>query len=389
MRGHCRLVETTPVGVVVLDARTGSPVSLNREAKRIVDGLRMPGRTAEQLLEVVTCRRADGRPVPLGEIPLAQEPGNGETVRAEQIVLSVPDGRSVTTLVDATPIHSEDGEVVSVVITMRDLAPLEELERLRAEFLGMIGNELRAPLAAIKGSASTVLDASSPLDPAEVREFLRIIGTQADHMRGIISDLLDAGRIEAGTLSVSPEPSEVGVLVDQARNTFLSGGGRHCVVVDLPLELPRVMADRQRIVQVLNNLISNAAVHSPGSAPIRVAALRDGVQVAISVTDQGRGVGGRGPDNAGFGLGLSICKGLVEAHGSRLRAESDGAGQGTRLTFTLPVAEEAAAEPVSPGVCTRHGNGPRKRRLSSWSTTTHRRCARFGKRSCWRAMPHW
>ena len=359
------LVETTPVGVVVFEARTGNLVSLNREAKRIVEGLRMPGRTAEQLLEVVTCQRADGRTVSLGEFPLARELSRGETVRAEEIVLSVPDGRSVTTLVNATPIHSEDGEVVSVVVTMQDLAPLEELERLRAEFLGMVGHELRAPLAAIKGSASTVLDASSSLDPAEVREFFRIIGAQADHMRGLISDLLDAGRIETGTLSVSPEPSEVDALVDQARNTFMSGGGRHRVLVDLPLELPRVMADRQRIVQVLNNLLSNAAAHSPGSAPIRVAALRDGVQVAISVADEGRGVpperlphlfrkyggrrdGDRGLRNEGSGLGLSICKGLVEAHGGRIRAESDGTGQGARFTFTIPVAEEAAAAAVVP-----------------------------------------
>ena len=361
------LVETTPVGVVVFEARTGSLVSLNREAKRIVEGLRMPGRTTEQLLEVVTCQRADGRTVSLGEYPLAQVLSTGETVRAEEIVLSIPDGRSVTTLVNATPIRSEDGEVVSVVVTMQDLAPLEELERLRAEFLGMVGHELRAPLTAIKGSASTVLDASSPLDPAEVREFFRIIGAQADHMRGLISDLLDAGRIEAGTLSVSPEPSEVGALVDQARSTFLSGGGTHRVLIDLPPDLPRVMADRQRVVQVLNNLLSNAAAHSPGSAPIRVAAVRDGLKVAISVEDEGRGVpperlphlfrkyGGRGgrkrgAETEGSGLGLSICKGLVEAHGGRIRAESGGVSQGTRFTFTIPMADAgAAAAAVSTG----------------------------------------
>ena len=368
------LVETTPVGVVVLNARTGSLVSLNREAKRIVEDLRMPGRTAEQLLEVLTCQRADGRTVSFSEIPVAQELRRGETVRAEEIVLSVPDGRSVTTLVNATPIHSEDGEVVSVVVTMQDLAPLEELERFRAEFLGMVSHELRMPLAAIKGSASTVLDASSALDPAEAREFFRIIGEQADRMRDLISDLLDVGRIETGTLSVSPEPSEVGALVDQARNTFLSGGGRHRVLVDLPLELPRVMADRQRIVQVLNNLLSNAAAYSPVSAPIRVAALRDG-EVAISVEDEGRGVpperlphlfrkyGGRrhsdrGPETEGSGLGLSICKGLVEAHGGRIWAESDGVSQGTRFTFTIPVAEEAATAAV---VSTGRSHSPRER----------------------------
>ena len=166
-----------------------------------------------------------GRSSPSAELPLAQQWSNAETVRAEEIVLSVPDGRRVKTLVNATPIRSAEGEVESMVVTMQDLAPLEELERMRAEFLGMVSHELRVPLASIKGSAATALGAAVRLDPAEVRQFFRIIDEQADHMGGLISDLLDAGRIETGTLSVDPQPAEVAVLVDQARNTFLSGGG--------------------------------------------------------------------------------------------------------------------------------------------------------------------
>ena len=172
----------------------------------------------------------------------------------------------------------------------RTLASLQELERLRADFLGMVSHELRAPLSAIKGSAATLLEDSAELDPAERHEFYRIIAEQANHMRGLIGDLLDAGRIEAGTLSVAPEASEVAALVDRARSTFLSAGGRHTVVIDLPPDLPRVMADRRRIVQVLNNLLSNAARHSPHSAPIRIAAERAGAHVAVSVRDEGRGV---------------------------------------------------------------------------------------------------
>ena len=113
------LVDTSPVGVVVFDTRTGNPVSLNREAKRIVEGLGMPGRSPEQLLDVIKYRRADGREVALDEFPLAGQLSSGEKVRAEEIVLSVPDGRSVTTLVNATPIHSADGEVESVVVTLQ------------------------------------------------------------------------------------------------------------------------------------------------------------------------------------------------------------------------------------------------------------------------------
>ena len=351
------LVDTSPVGVVVFDARTGHPVSFNREAARIVESLRTPGQPPEHLLKVVTCRLADGREIALDELPLAEVFRDATLRRGEEIVLSVPDGRSVTTLVNATPIHSEDGEVESVVVTMQDLAPLEELERQRAEFLGLVSHELRAPLTSIKGSTTTVLAASPELDPAETREFFRIIDEQADHMRGLIGDLLDAGRIEVGTLSVAPEPSEVAALVERARNTFLSGGGRHAILIDLPSDLPLVMADRRRIVQVLNNLFANAARYSPQSSPILVAALRDGAHVAVSVADEGRGVAPErlphlfrkhaGGDAEGgtvrCGLGLAICKGLVEAHGGRIWAESAGPGQGTRFTFTIPADQEASA----------------------------------------------
>ena len=363
------LVDTSPVGVVVFDAGTGRAVSFNREARRIVGGLCGPDEPVGHLLEAMTCRRPDGSEVALAEFPLALVLSSAETVRAAEIELSAPDGRSVTTLLNATPIHAADGTVVSVAITMQDLAPLEELERQRAEFLGMVGHELRSPLTSIKGSAATVLNAAPELDPAEMREFFRIVDEQADHMRGLIGDLLDVGRIDTGTLSVHPEPEGVAGLVDRARNTFLSGGGRHSVLIDLPADLPRVMADRRRVVQVLNNLFSNASRHAPESLPIRVAAVREGVHVAISVSDEGRGVaperlpdlfrkhgsfaaaaGGEGALGAA-GLGLAICKGLVEAHGGRIRAASAGVGQGTEVTFTLPVAEvagEDAAAVVAP-----------------------------------------
>ena len=284
------LVNTTPVGVLVLDARTGNPVSVNREARRIVSGLCEPGGTAEQLLEVLTYWRADGREVSLRELPLAQTLVTGETVRAEEMVLRSPDGRSVTTLVNATPILSEEGEVESVVITVQDMTPLEELERLRAEFLGMVSHELRTPLAAIKGSTDTLLENAPDLDPAEMTQFFRIIRDQSESMRHLIGDLLDVARIETGTLPVSPEPVEVTVLVDEARSRFQVGGGRNNLVIDLPARLPRVTADRRRVVQVLTNLLSNAARHSHELSPIRVSAVRDGVHVALSVADDGVGV---------------------------------------------------------------------------------------------------
>ena len=355
------LIDTSPVGVAVLDASTGAALSVNREAKRIVESLRTPGTPVEHLLETMTCQLADGREIDLNQFPLARELTSAETMRAEEIVLSLPDGRSVSALVNVTPIRTGKDAIGSVVVTLQDLAPLEALDRMRSEFLGMVGHELRTPLAAIKGSTTAVLGGVRNFAPAETHAFFRIVDEQADRMIGLVADLLDAGRIDSGTLSVSPEPTEVAALVEGARTAFLSGGGRHTVMIDLPADLPWVTADRERIAQVLGNLLANASRQAPESSPIRIAAERDGVHVAVSVTDEGRGIArerlahlfrryaGMGDDEreaGGSGLGLSICKGLVEAHGGRIRAESAGPGQGARFTFTLPVA--AAAAPAAP-----------------------------------------
>ena len=369
------VVETSPVGVVVFDAATSGLLSLNREAKRFMGSLCESGQTHEQVLANITCTRADGREIRLEELPLSEELRNAETLRAEEIVLSVPDGRSVTTLLNVTPIRTEDGAVVSMVVTMQDLAPLEALERQRAEFLQMVSHELRPPLISVKGAAATALGTAPRFDPAETREYFRLIDEQVDRMQGLISDLLDAGRIDSGTLSVDPHLSHVADLVDQARRAFLSGGSVQNVRIDLPPDLPRVMVDARRIVQVLTNLLANAARHSPISSTIHVSAVLDKLHVAISVGDEGRGVAsetlpylfkkrsplvGRNEDRGlgGSGLGLLISKGLVEAHGGRIWAQSPGLGQGSRFTFTVPVAD-GLDDPVAIETPTSRSRSPR------------------------------
>ena len=353
------LIDMSPVAMVMFDAQSGQMLSMNRESHRIVGDLCMPGLAPEDLLGVMSVRRADGRELSLDRTPLKEALCEAETVRVEEIVLETPDGPKITMLVNATPIRSEEGTVESVVVTAQDLTPLEEHEVHRAEFLGMVSHELRTPLTSIKGSATAALEASSNLRPAETLQFFQIINEQADQMRELIGNLLDAAHIEAGRLSVAPEPAGLPSVLDQARNLYLSGGGTNTIRIDVPPDLPRVMADRQRVVQVLGNLLSNAGRHSPQSSPIRVTAKRDGAQVAVSVADEGPGIPadrlphlfrklsrgsreGRRPAG-GTGLGLAICKGLVEAHGGRIWAESDGDGAGARFTFTIPAVDDGLA----------------------------------------------
>ena len=154
-------------------------------------------------------------------------------------------------------------------------------------------------------------------------------------------------------------------LVHEARNAFLDAVGRENLHIDIPQDLPPVMADRRRVVQVLSNLLSNAARHAPPSSSIRLTAVEKEIHVAFSVADEGRGIaadrlphlfgkysrpegGNREGDLPGSGLDLAICRGIVEAHGGRIWAESEGRDLGAQFTFTIPVAEEASPAPGRP-----------------------------------------
>ncbi len=356
------LVNTSPVGVVVLDAQTRQAVKVNEEARRILGNPTGEGCGLERHLDRLSFRRMDGTEIPRDELPIIRAIDRGETVRAEELVIQLPDGDTVTTLINATPNRGDGSEPVSIVATIQDITPLEELERLRAEFLGMVSHELRAPLTSIKGSAATVRGSSLPLDPAETRQFFRIIEEQADHMRDLINNLLDTTRIEAGTLSVAPELTDLASVIDQAKNAFSSSGHHRSVEVDLMPNLPRVWGDGKRLVQVLHNLLSNAAKHSREWSTITVSASSQDLDVAVTVTDEGAGIaaerlprlfskfaqigsGDRQPD--GYGLGLAICKGIVEAHGGRIWAASDGHGQGAQFTFTVPAVNQSAGSPAT------------------------------------------
>ena len=347
------LVNTAPVGVVVFDARAGTPLSFKREARRLVDGLRDPEQTPEQLLEALTFRWADGREFSLQEFPVAELLGTGETVRAEEIVLRVPDGRSVSTLVNATPIRSEEGVVASVVVTLQDLTSLGELGRAQAEFLGMVSRELRAPLTSIKGSIDTLLEPEYDLDPAETRQFFRIIRDQSNHLRELVSDLLDLARLATGELSLAPEPVGLAALAEEARRRFVRSAGRDNVSIDLPPDLPPVLADRRRVAQALTNLLGHAARFSPESSVIRVSAENRDPHVAATVAGDGMDPEGEpllefsrqlvpaepqgGRAAGGTGLSLAVSQGIVEAHGGRIWA--GGQGLAARYVFTLPAAE--------------------------------------------------
>ena len=218
-----------------------------------------------------------------------------------------------------------------------------------AEVVAIVAHDLRTPLNAICMGASLLSDESQP--EQQKAAMLEIIRRAAHRMEGLIADLLETGRIDAGrTLKVAPEPVDLAGVLDQVCAEVRAGSRLKGQVLEcsVPEDLPRVHADRTRLAQVLANLIANAAKFTPRGGRIRVAALRDGDQVRVAVSDSGPGIvaddlphvfepfwQAQATASLGCGLGLKIARAIVEAHGGRMWVESE-AGQGATFAFTVP-----------------------------------------------------
>ena len=356
------LVNISPVGVVVFDARTGDLVLANDETRRLVGELRPPGRSLADLLTVLPLRRTDGSDIPMEELPTVKALTRGETILADEVVIYPPDGRSaITALVNAKPIRQEGGDIVAVVATIQDITHLEEMKRQRTEFLRNVSHELRTPLSAIKGSTSTLLSSCYPLDPAETRQFLRVIDEQSDHIRRLINNLGDMTQIEFGTLSVTPEPTDVAGLLRRAIDAHVhTGPGDNGVELELEPNLPMVMADEPRMMQVVSHLIAYVSRYASRSSSVRISAAYKDTCVAVTVDSQGGGWETPSPQrplrsvgrvvdgvsegrNGGDDIGIAISVGIVEAHGGRLSVGDEKEGRGSRFAFTIPVDGEAVS----------------------------------------------
>ena len=354
------LLDILPVGVVVVDAETGQPKIFTRTAQRILKDLCTSGYPAEQFPRVLIVHLSDGRRISFKESSLKTVLGEFESLHAEKVVISTPDGKNVSAIVDLAPIKTRRGTTEAFVVVVQDTAVVDEGERARAEVLRTLSHELRTPLSAIRGIAATALGSARSLPPSEVEQFFEIIDQQSVQMDTLVGDLLRARRVGEARLSTAIESLNVRDLVERARSAFIASGHKHRVLVDVPGSLPQVLADRARIAQVLNNLLTNAAQHSPESMSIRVSARRDGSRVEILVVDEGEGMGpehlaelfrtragSESEEHAeGGGLGLWICQRLVEAHGGHIWAESAGPGFGTQIAFSIPAVVESESDPA-------------------------------------------
>jgi len=252
------------------------------------------------------------------------------------------------------PIRDPDSGQLGRGLLLRDVTVEKELDRLKSQLLSTVSHELRTPLASIKGFATTLLRQDVAWDDDTRREFLAIIDQESDRLSELIGNLLDMARVEAGTLRVEPEPTSLRPIVEETVRTYSVMTSQHQFQIEMPRRLPQVMADPGRVRQVLRNLLENAVKYSPAGGSITVTAEVHPDAVQIGVTDRGIGIQPEHLDRVfdrfyqvdsastrkvgGSGLGLSICKAIVEAHKGRIWVDSR-VGIGSSFYFTLPLAQ--------------------------------------------------
>ncbi len=276
----------------------------------------------------------------------------GERVEHYETVRQRKDGSRVDVLIAVSPVRNVAGRIVGVATTAHDITELRALQEQREDLVRMVSHDLRSPLTAVQGQAQLLarMLVRSGQD-GRLRQSAEAIFTSARRMNSMIQDLVDMARIESRQLQLKTRPLGLRSFVADLRQRLEDVLDLERLRVEIPVDLPPVSADPNRLERILTNLLSNALKYSPSNTEVVLMARRTDGEVVVSVIDQGVGIAAqdrvrifdryyraRGARQAeGLGLGLFITRMLVEAHGGRIWVESEP-GKGSRFSFTLSLA---------------------------------------------------
>ena len=348
---------------LTLAAQSGVPALAVEEIKRIrtdadSSGKRLEAPPALEIESVLqTVRRRLRASQPETEFTLA-----GVPIQAKDRVLGVlgsirfsPQALCPNQIQLLTTIGRQIGIAVENARLAQQAAEvkiLREVDRLRSELIANVSHELRTPLGLIKISASSLLMDDADFDRATQEKFLHSISEETTKLERIVEHLLDLGRIESGRLRLDKQPTDLGQLVRNTTKAMEALSDRHRLVSELVTEPLVATLDAKRVEQVLRNLLDNAIKYSPAGGTVTVQVYGDQHQILLAVSDEGIGIPAEEWDRIferfhrveneitrrlrGAGLGLAVCRGIVEAHGGRIWVESQP-GAGSTFCFTLPV----------------------------------------------------
>jgi PAS domain S-box-containing protein len=267
--------------------------------------------------------------------------------------LQRPEPPSLPVGITYAPLLAANGTLRNIIATVRDITKFRNAEQIKNTFVSIVSHELKTPVALIKGYVSTLRREDAKWDKSVIKDSLTVIEEEADHLAAMIEDLLDASRLQAGGLTPNLSDVSIPTLAEHQAERFRTQTEKHTFVVEFPDKFPIILADENRITQVLSNLISNAIKYSPGGE-IRINGQIRSDQVIVTVSDQGTGIDPTDipyifdrfyrSDQAvrktkGAGLGLYLAKAIIEAHGGRMWVDPQP-GSGARICFSLPRSRE-------------------------------------------------
>lgn len=260
------------------------------------------------------------------------------------------DRRPVPVGITYAPLLSPEGQLMNIVATVRDISHFREADEIKSTFISVVSHELKTPVALIKGYVGTLRREDATWDRAVVQDSLAVIEDEADRLTELIENLLDATRLQSGTLSLNRSDLALKHTAERVVERFTIQAPAHYFMVDFPEDFPVILGDEDRLEQVLYNLFSNAVKYSPDGGEIRLSAQVRVEQVIVCVSDQGPGIAPgdipyifdrfyRAPEASkrtqGTGLGLFLSRAVIEAHGGRIWVDPMP-DQGARICFSLP-----------------------------------------------------
>lgn len=349
------IIDSMPEGVMIAEAVRGRISTVNRAGKELLGLETLNPLTLEECPAALGLFTPRGEPYPWERLPLSRAVLDGEVCLGVEVNIRRPDGSRIAVLANSAPFRDPEGRVSGAVAVFQDISKAKETEQLKDEFISLVSHELRTPLTSIKGAARTLLRHYAGLDPKTRVELLGDVDEEADRLYRLVENLLDFSRSEAGVLKLATEPVHLGKLAARVVEQMKGYAAGYRYEVSFPPDLPLAEADPLRVEQVLRNLLDNATKYSSEGGLIEVSGMALGGMLRISVRDQGIGIAGdqrdkmferfqRGADvpggrAQGVGLGLAICRRLVEAHGGRIWVDSE-MGAGSTFSFTLPIVQE-------------------------------------------------
>ncbi|MBI3159407.1 MAG: PAS domain-containing protein [Chloroflexi bacterium] len=268
--------------------------------------------------------------------------------------LQKPDGGGLPVGITYAPLHSEDGTLLNIIASARDITHFRQAEDLKRTFVSVISHELKTPVALIKGYVSTLRREDARWERKVVEDSLAVIEEEADRLAELIENLLDATRLEAGVLALNAADLSLPALAKRLVERFQTQTGKHTLKTEFPEDFPVVLADEERISQVLYNLIGNAIKYSPEGGEVCVSGDVRPEQVVVCVRDHGKGIAAgdlphvfdrfyRANDaqrkTSGAGLGLYLARAVIEAHRGNIWVDPT-VREGARVCFSLPRPDE-------------------------------------------------